>query len=67
MALSTFLQSNGNDIILIRCEGTETRALFSAFSPEMLVAQSDQYRTQAEIKALDKAVAEVRFLFFFFC
>ena len=29
----------------------------------MLVAQSDQYRTQAEIKALDKAVAEVRFSF----
>ena len=27
----------------------------------LLVAQSDQYFAQAEIKALDKAVAEVRF------
>ena len=58
--------------MIISYEGTGTRALFHAFSSEMMVAQSDQYRTQAEIKALDKAVAEVRFSFFgvfhlFFC
>ena len=29
----------------------------------LLVAQLDQYFAQAEIKALDKAVAEVRFFF----